>query len=123
MATALVVASVPTSGQIAIWTILSVGLFNSIMSPCIFAMGIAELGPSRVQVWPLEYGYCGRSSHPMAGREDWRHNQPSLLSGDDSGRDGLGQGYSLCSHRRGPLLSLHFVLCGKRIQTEQRALR
>jgi FHS family L-fucose permease-like MFS transporter len=27
------------------WSILSVGLFNSIMFPCIFTMGIAELGP------------------------------------------------------------------------------
>ena len=27
------------------WSILAVGLFNSIMFPCIFTMGIAELGP------------------------------------------------------------------------------
>jgi FHS family L-fucose permease-like MFS transporter len=27
------------------WSILAVGLFNSIMFPCIFTLGIAELGP------------------------------------------------------------------------------
>ena len=45
MATLLVTTSVFTSGHVAMWTILSVGLFNSIMFPCIFTMGIAELGP------------------------------------------------------------------------------
>jgi len=45
MATALVVTSVLSSGHVAMWTILSIGLFNSIMFPCIFTMGIAELGP------------------------------------------------------------------------------
>src|SRR5712692_5145537 len=45
MATLLVTTSVFTNGHIAMWTILSVGLFNSIMFPCIFTMGIAELGP------------------------------------------------------------------------------
>jgi FHS family L-fucose permease-like MFS transporter len=45
VAAALVATSVLTSGHVAMWTILSVGLFNSIMFPCIFTMGIAELGP------------------------------------------------------------------------------
>src|SRR5467141_2278290 len=45
MATALVVTSVLCNGHVAMWTILSIGLFNSIMFPCIFTMGIAELGP------------------------------------------------------------------------------
>jgi len=27
------------------WSVLSIGLFNSIMFPCIFTSGIAELGP------------------------------------------------------------------------------
>jgi MFS transporter, FHS family, L-fucose permease len=45
MAALLVTTSVFTSGHIAMWTILSVGFFNSIMFPCIFTMGIAELGP------------------------------------------------------------------------------
>src|SRR5712692_9809637 len=41
----LVTTSVFTNGHAAMWTILSVGLFNSIMFPCIFTMGISELGP------------------------------------------------------------------------------
>ncbi len=45
MAALLVTTSVVTSGHVAMWSILSVGLFNSIMFPCIFTMGIAELGP------------------------------------------------------------------------------
>ena len=32
-------------GHAAMWTILAVGLFNSIMFPTIFSLGVAELGP------------------------------------------------------------------------------
>lgn len=45
MATVLVVASMLSYGSIAVWTILLVGLCNSIMFPTIFTLGIAELGP------------------------------------------------------------------------------
>jgi FHS family L-fucose permease-like MFS transporter len=31
-------------GHTAMWTILAVGLFNSIMFPTIFSLGVAELG-------------------------------------------------------------------------------
>jgi len=34
-----------TFGQVAMWSILLVGLFNSVMFPSIFTLGIAELGP------------------------------------------------------------------------------
>jgi FHS family L-fucose permease-like MFS transporter len=44
-AAALVATSMATSGAIAMWTILAVGLFNSIMFPTIFSLGVAELGP------------------------------------------------------------------------------
>ena len=44
MAALLVTFSVLSSGPMAMWSILSVGLFNSIMFPCIFTSGIAELG-------------------------------------------------------------------------------
>ncbi len=40
----LVVATMLSSGPIAMWLILSVGLFNSIMFPCIFSLGVAGLG-------------------------------------------------------------------------------
>jgi FHS family L-fucose permease-like MFS transporter len=45
MAALLVTVSVLANGHVAMWSILAVGLFNSIMFPCIFTMGIAELGP------------------------------------------------------------------------------
>jgi FHS family L-fucose permease-like MFS transporter len=41
----LVVTSMATFGHFAMWSILLVGLFNSIMFPTIFTLGIAELGP------------------------------------------------------------------------------
>jgi len=34
-----------TDGHVAMWTILAVGLFNSIMFPTIFSLGVTELGP------------------------------------------------------------------------------
>jgi FHS family L-fucose permease-like MFS transporter len=44
-AAALVTASMLLGGHKAMWTILAVGLFNSIMFPTIFSLGVAELGP------------------------------------------------------------------------------
>lgn len=44
-AAALVTASMIASGHAAMWTILAVGFFNSIMFPTIFSLGVAELGP------------------------------------------------------------------------------
>ena len=41
----LVTVSMLTGGHLAMWTMIAVGLFNSIMFPSIFALGIAELGP------------------------------------------------------------------------------
>lgn len=45
VACGLVAISMLTSGPTAMWTIIAVGLFNSIMFPTIFTLGIAELGP------------------------------------------------------------------------------
>ena len=44
-AAVLVTTSMITSGHAAMWTILAVGFFNSIMFPTIFSLGVAELGP------------------------------------------------------------------------------
>ena len=41
----LVCVSMLTFGHVAMWSIILVGLFNSIMFPSIFTSGIAELGP------------------------------------------------------------------------------
>jgi len=45
VAALLVVLSMAASGHVAMWTLLAVGLFNSIMFPTIFSLGVAELGP------------------------------------------------------------------------------
>jgi FHS family L-fucose permease-like MFS transporter len=45
IAALLVIATVLSSGHFAMWSVLSIGLFNSIMFPSIFTSGIAELGP------------------------------------------------------------------------------
>ena len=42
---ALIATSMFTSGNVAIWTLVLCGLFNSIMFPNIFTLGIAGLGP------------------------------------------------------------------------------
>ncbi len=44
-ACALVLISIATTGHVAMWAILLVGLCNSIMFPSIFALGVAGLGP------------------------------------------------------------------------------
>jgi len=44
-AATLVVASILLGGHTAMWSILAVGFFNSIMFPTIFTLGVAELGP------------------------------------------------------------------------------
>jgi FHS family L-fucose permease-like MFS transporter len=43
--TAMVLVSMFTSGQMAIWTLVLCGFFNSIMFPNIFALGVKGLGP------------------------------------------------------------------------------
>jgi MFS transporter, FHS family, L-fucose permease len=43
--TILVTISMLTSGHLAMWAIILVGFFNSIMFPSIFTLGVAELGP------------------------------------------------------------------------------
>jgi len=45
MAGLLVIISVLSNGPVAMWSILLVGFFNSIMFPSIFTLGVAELGP------------------------------------------------------------------------------
>jgi FHS family L-fucose permease-like MFS transporter len=41
----LMLVSMVTQGQVAIWSLVLCGLANSIMYPTIFTLGIAELGP------------------------------------------------------------------------------
>ena len=43
-AVALIIISVSTTGPLAMWTLLAVGLMNSIMYPTIFTLAVAGLG-------------------------------------------------------------------------------
>jgi len=45
VAALLVITSMLTFGHVAMWTIIAVGLFNSVMFPTIFTLGIEGLGP------------------------------------------------------------------------------
>ena len=45
MRAALVAISMLTNGHVAMYSIILVGFFNSIMFPSIFTLGVAELGP------------------------------------------------------------------------------
>lgn len=42
---ALLVVTMTTEGDVAKWSVVSIGLFNSIMFPTIFALGIERMGP------------------------------------------------------------------------------
>ncbi len=44
-AAALVATSMLSAGHVAMYSIILVGFFNSIMFPSIFTLGVAELGP------------------------------------------------------------------------------
>jgi len=44
-AAALLLTTMLSSGDVAKWSVVSIGLFNSIMFPTIFALGIERLGP------------------------------------------------------------------------------
>ena len=49
MAAILVAVSIMSTGSVAMWAILSVGLFNSIMFPTIFSLALRDLGPHTSQ--------------------------------------------------------------------------
>lgn len=43
-AIALLLVAMSTAGRVAMWAVLAIGLFNSIMFPTIFTLGVAKLG-------------------------------------------------------------------------------
>ena len=96
-----------TGGHTTMWSILTVGLFNSIMFPTIFRLGVAELGPlTGSGSGLLNNGYrrrCNPARHPG------RH----CGSRRDSSR--------FCYPRS--LLLVHYVLWAERLKAEQRKVR
>lgn len=59
VAMVLVLTSILSFGHAAMWSILLVGLFNSIMFPSIFTLGIAEMGPRTGEAAGLLMVACG----------------------------------------------------------------
>ena len=45
IAIALLITTIATSGSLAMWSVIAIGLFNSIMFPTLFTLGIEGLGP------------------------------------------------------------------------------
>ncbi|WP_106477342.1 L-fucose:H+ symporter permease [Phytohalomonas tamaricis] len=45
IASLLLIITMITTGHVAMWSVVAIGLFNSIMFPTIFTLGIAKMGP------------------------------------------------------------------------------
>jgi FHS family L-fucose permease-like MFS transporter len=122
MATLLVTTSVFTNGHVAMWTILSVGLFNSIMFPCIFTMGIAELGPlTGGGSGLLNMAIVGGAIIPWivgkAGDLINHHYYPAMIQGETSWGQGIH--YALIAAVACYLYILFFALSGSKPNSER----
>ncbi|MGH8083139.1 MAG: sugar MFS transporter [Lysobacter sp.] len=66
-AIAMLVLTMSTKGSVAMWTVLSIGLFNSIMFPTIFTIAIERLGPMTSKASSLLImGIVGGAVIPLA---------------------------------------------------------
>jgi MFS transporter, FHS family, L-fucose permease len=124
MAGLLVTISVLTNGHIAMWSILSVGLFNSIMFPCIFTLGIAELGPLTGDgSGILNMAIVGGAIIPyLVGRlADFinRGYYPAMTQGETSWGQGIH--YALIVAMFCYLYILFFAVSGSKPNSERRA--
>jgi FHS family L-fucose permease-like MFS transporter len=124
MSALLVTVSVLTGGHFAMWSILAVGLFNSIMFPCIFTMGIAELGPLTGDgSGILNMAIVGGAIIPyLIGRVAVFINAryyPSLVQGETSWGQGLH--YALILGTLCYLYILFFALSGSKPNSERYA--
>jgi MFS transporter, FHS family, L-fucose permease len=122
MAGLLVTTSVLTSGHIAMWSILSVGLFNSIMFPCIFTMGIAELGPLTGDgSGILNMAIVGGAVIPWvvgkAGDLINHHYYPEMIQGETSWGQGIH--YALIAAAFCYLYILFFAVSGSKPNSER----
>ncbi len=65
IASLLVLVTILSTGHIAMWTIISVGLFNSVMFPIIFTLGVDGLGKAHLtRLEPARHGHRWRRHHP-----------------------------------------------------------
>src|SRR5215469_4123013 len=124
MAGLLVTTSVFTNGPLAMWSILSVGFFNSIMFPCIFTMGIAELGPLTGDgSGILNMAIVGGAVIPwLVGKTgDWINHR--FYAGMIQGETSWGQGihYALIAAAFCYLYILFFAVSGSKPNSERRS--
>jgi len=124
MAAVLVTVSVLSGGHVAMWSILAVGLFNSIMFPCIFTMGIAELGPLTGDgSGILNMAIVGGAIIPyLVGRVAVLINNryyPTLMQGETSWGQGLH--FALLLATLCYLYILFFALSGSKPNSERYA--
>jgi FHS family L-fucose permease-like MFS transporter len=124
MAALLVIVSVFSNGHLAMWSILSVGLFNSIMFPCIFTMGIAELGPLTGDgSGILNMAIVGGAVIPyFVGKVAVLINTryyPALIRGETAWGQGLH--YALIAAMLCYLYILFFALSGSKPNSERHA--
>jgi len=122
MAAMLVTVSVLSSGHVAMWSILAVGLFNSIMFPCIFTMGIAELGPLTGDgSGILNMAIVGGAVIPyLVGKVgDWinRVYYPTMAQGETSWGHGIQ--YALILATICYLYILFFAISGSKTNSER----
>ena len=103
VACVLVCVSMMTFGHVAMWTIILVGFFNSIMFPSIFTLGIASSARSPATVRGiLVMAIVGGAILPVASRLARRsHRHPSRL------------------HSSRPVLHVHRVLRFARLQAHR----
>jgi FHS family L-fucose permease-like MFS transporter len=124
MAGLLVTISVFTNGHVAMWSILSVGLFNSIMFPCIFTMGIAELGRLTGDgSGILNMAIVGGAIIPwVVGKlGDWINHSyfPAMAQGETSWGQGIH--YALIVATLCYLYILFFAISGSKTNSERYA--
>lgn len=126
MAGLLVTTSVLTNGHTAMWSVLSVGLFNSIMFPCIFTMGIAELGPLTGDgSGILNMAIVGGAVIPwMVGKAGDLINHryyPAMIQGETSWGQGIH--YALIAAAFCYAYILFFALSGSKPNSERQTRR
>ena len=124
IACALVVLSVLTSGHVAMWSILMVGLFNSIMFPTIFTLGIAELGPLTGDASGLlNMAIVGGAIIPLLVGKVADAINHTYYSAMTQGQTSWGQGihYALIIPSLCYLYILFFALSGARPNSERQS--
>ncbi len=122
MAALLVTISVLTNGPIAMWSVLAIGLFNSIMFPCIFTMAIDELGPLTGDgSGILNMAIVGGAIIPyLVGKAgDWINHAyyPAMSHGETSWGQGIH--YALIATTLCYLYILFFAVSGSKPNSER----